>query len=49
MAYVQQIVVKSSVSPWQHKKLMTSDAFRAPLNTVFDILEQLNNYQYIEK
>ncbi|ELU06614.1 hypothetical protein CAPTEDRAFT_96666 [Capitella teleta] len=44
VAYVQQIVVKSVVSPWEHEKLIPSDAFRGPLLSVFDVLDHINNF-----
>ena len=49
VAYVQQLVFKGTVSPWQHGRLIISDAFRAPLHQVFDLIEQLNNFQFMEK
>ncbi|XP_012945124.1 sterol regulatory element-binding protein cleavage-activating protein [Aplysia californica] len=43
VAYIQQIVVKAAVSPWPEREMVVSDAFRAPLATVFSIEEELNN------
>ncbi|BFZ00983.1 hypothetical protein BsWGS_04023 [Bradybaena similaris] len=45
VAYVQQIVLKSAVSPWQPQHLKVSDAFRAPLLSVFNILQQLDTFK----
>ncbi|KAL8598351.1 hypothetical protein ACOMHN_047672 [Nucella lapillus] len=46
VGYIQQIVVKSVVSPWQPQQMIPTDAFRAPLATVFDILNQLEKFQH---
>ncbi|XP_076472128.1 sterol regulatory element-binding protein cleavage-activating protein-like [Babylonia areolata] len=46
LGYIQQIVVKSVVSPWQPQQMIPADAFRAPLATVFDILHQLEKFQH---
>ena len=48
IAYVQQIVVKSVVSPWEPNRLIPADAFRAPLSQVFDVVENINNFYYKE-
>jgi hypothetical protein len=45
VAYVQQIVVKAAIVPWQIEKLIPSDAYRATLSTVFDLIEHVDNYQ----
>ena len=45
VGYVQQVVVKSVVSPWQPQQMIPADAFRAPLAKVFDVLHQLENFQ----
>lgn len=42
--YVQQIIVKAIVSPWQPKILIETDAFRGPLSTAFDVMETINNF-----
>ena len=46
LAYVQQVVIRAAVSPWQHKSLIPTDSFRATLYQVFSILDQLNTFQY---
>lgn len=43
MAYVQQIFVKSSVSPW-HKDLLAVDVFRSPLSRAFQLVEEIRNH-----
>ncbi|XP_066207750.1 sterol regulatory element-binding protein cleavage-activating protein isoform X3 [Saccopteryx leptura] len=43
VAYVQQIFVKSSVSPW-HKNLLTVDVFRPPLSRAFQLVEEVRNH-----
>ena len=45
VGYVQQVVVKSVVSPWQPQQMIPADAFRASLAKVFDVLHQLENFQ----
>ncbi|XP_018321983.1 sterol regulatory element-binding protein cleavage-activating protein [Agrilus planipennis] len=42
--YVQQIVVRSSVVPWD-QTLHLGDAFRAPLYEAFKLLEVVRNYE----
>ncbi|XP_059471097.1 sterol regulatory element-binding protein cleavage-activating protein isoform X2 [Neocloeon triangulifer] len=44
LCYVQQVVVKSAVVPWSNELILT-DAFRAPLEGVFHIIEAIQNYQ----
>ena len=46
VAYVQQVVVRAVVSPWSPRKLIQTDAFRAPLAKAFDVLEQVNQFHY---
>ncbi|XP_071451860.1 sterol regulatory element-binding protein cleavage-activating protein, partial [Hetaerina americana] len=46
VGYVQQIVVKTAVTPWTDDLILT-DAFRAPLSEVFDLLEVIRNYQNV--
>ncbi len=46
--YVQQILLKSIVLPW-NKKLQLTDAFRGPLFEVFKLLEVINNHENDEK
>lgn len=43
VAYVQQILVKSSVSPW-HKDLLAVDVFRSPLSRAFQLVEEIRNH-----
>ena len=43
MAYIQQIFVKTSVSPW-HKDLLAVDVFRSPLSRAFQLVEEIRNH-----
>ncbi|XP_027439069.1 sterol regulatory element-binding protein cleavage-activating protein isoform X3 [Zalophus californianus] len=43
VAYIQQIFVKSSVSPW-HKNLLAVDVFRSPLSRAFQLVEEVRNH-----
>nr|XP_044992411.1 sterol regulatory element-binding protein cleavage-activating protein isoform X2 [Jaculus jaculus] len=43
VAYIQQIYVKSSVSPW-HKNLLAVDVFRSPLSRAFQLVEEIRNH-----
>ncbi|XP_039920301.1 sterol regulatory element-binding protein cleavage-activating protein isoform X2 [Hirundo rustica] len=43
VAYIQQILVKATVSPWQ-KNLLAVDAFRSPLARVFQLVEEIRNH-----
>ncbi|XP_053785380.1 sterol regulatory element-binding protein cleavage-activating protein isoform X1 [Desmodus rotundus] len=43
VAYVQQIFVKSSVSPW-HRNLLAVDVFRSPLSRAFQLVEEIRNH-----
>ncbi|XP_077514894.1 SREBP cleavage activating protein isoform X3 [Amblyomma americanum] len=47
VAYVQQIVVKAAVSPWQ-PDLLLMDAFRSPLAEAFRITEIVGNHQFVD-
>ncbi|KAH6940214.1 hypothetical protein HPB50_026336 [Hyalomma asiaticum] len=47
VAYVQQIVVKAAVSPWQ-PDLLLMDAFRSPLAESFRISEIVGNHQFTD-
>ena len=47
VGYIQQIVVKAAVSPWQTDDHEPIDAFTAPLNKVFDIIGELNKFRYV--
>ncbi|XP_026284817.1 sterol regulatory element-binding protein cleavage-activating protein isoform X1 [Frankliniella occidentalis] len=44
VCYIQQIVIKTAVSPWNDKLVLT-DAFRGPLSEVFALLETIRNYE----
>ncbi len=46
VAYIQQIVIKSVVSPWQRKRLLPTDAIRAPLASCFDIVTTINDFHF---
>ncbi|KAL5006353.1 hypothetical protein ScPMuIL_015159 [Solemya velum] len=46
VGYVQQIVIKSVVSPWTTKHLVPIDAFRGPLSKAFKVLDALNNFKH---
>ncbi|EEC13205.1 sterol response element binding protein cleavage-activating protein, putative, partial [Ixodes scapularis] len=48
VAYVQQVVVKAAVSPWQ-QSLMLMDAFRSPLAESFHLTELINNHQFVDR
>ncbi|KAG9345081.1 hypothetical protein JZ751_009622 [Albula glossodonta] len=43
VAYIQQVLVKAAVSPWDNK-LVPVDAFRSPLGRVFALLEEIRNH-----
>ncbi|GFN75373.1 sterol regulatory element-binding protein cleavage-activating protein [Plakobranchus ocellatus] len=45
VAYVQQVVVKTAVSPWRSHHMMPADAFRAPLASVFSVLNELDTFK----
>ena len=45
VAYIQQIIVRTSITPWQSNKLIPSDSYRSSLSTVFELLEHIDNYQ----
>ena len=47
VGYVQQIVVKSTVAPWDSQRLIQTDAFRAPLATAFSLLEHINSFKLV--
>ena len=44
LLYVQQIIMRTSVVPWEEDLLLT-DAFRAPLYEVFKLLEIIRNHE----
>ncbi|NXN03241.1 SCAP protein, partial [Sylvia borin] len=43
VAYIQQILVKATVSPWQ-KNFLAVDVFRSPLARVFQLVEEIRNH-----
>ncbi|XP_033837516.1 sterol regulatory element-binding protein cleavage-activating protein isoform X2 [Periophthalmus magnuspinnatus] len=43
VAYIQQVLVKAAVSPWD-SSLVPVDAFRSPLGRVFSLLEEIRNH-----
>ncbi|XP_025049442.1 sterol regulatory element-binding protein cleavage-activating protein isoform X2 [Alligator sinensis] len=43
VAYIQQIFVKATVSPW-HKHFLAVDVFRSPLSRVFQLVEEIRNH-----
>ncbi|XP_071590607.1 sterol regulatory element-binding protein cleavage-activating protein isoform X2 [Heliangelus exortis] len=43
VAYIQQILVKATVSPWQ-KNFLPVDVFRSPLSRVFQLVEEIRNH-----
>ncbi|NXU83456.1 SCAP protein, partial [Xiphorhynchus elegans] len=43
VAYIQQIFVKATVSPWQ-KNFLAVDVFRSPLSRVFQLVEEVRNH-----
>lgn len=42
--YVQQIVLRSTIIPW-NDKILLSDSFRGPLYEVFRLIEIINNHE----
>ncbi|KAL2084672.1 hypothetical protein ACEWY4_020190 [Coilia grayii] len=45
VAYIQQVLVKAAVSPWDNT-LVPVDVFRSPLGRVFNLLEEIRNHVY---
>ncbi|XP_062978298.1 sterol regulatory element-binding protein cleavage-activating protein [Elgaria multicarinata webbii] len=43
VAYIQQVLVKATVSPWP-KTFLAVDVFRSPLSRVFELVEELRNH-----
>lgn len=43
VAYIQQVLVKAAVSPWD-STLVPVDVFRSPLGRVFSLLEEIRNH-----
>lgn len=46
IGFVQQIVFKGTVSPWNPDQMIAMDAFRAPLAKVFEIMDELNSFKF---
>ncbi|XP_048754317.2 sterol regulatory element-binding protein cleavage-activating protein-like [Ostrea edulis] len=46
VGYIQQIIVKATVSPWKQEYMIPEDAFRSPLLRVFEILEELEKFKF---
>lgn len=45
VAYIQQIVVRAAIIPWDSSHLINSDLLRSSLFTTFELLEHIDNYQ----
>uniref|UniRef100_A0A671UXH9 Sterol regulatory element-binding protein cleavage-activating protein n=1 Tax=Sparus aurata TaxID=8175 RepID=A0A671UXH9_SPAAU len=45
VAYIQQVLVKAAVSPWD-SSLVPVDVFRSPLGRAFSLLEEIRNHVY---
>ncbi|KAK5921702.1 hypothetical protein CgunFtcFv8_019045 [Champsocephalus gunnari] len=43
VAYIQQVLVKAAVSPWD-SSLVPVDVFRSPLSRAFSLLEEIRNH-----
>ncbi|CAI9532812.1 unnamed protein product [Staurois parvus] len=43
VAYIQQVLVKGVVSPWD-KNFLAVDVFRSPLSRVFSLVEEIRNH-----
>ena len=48
MAYIQQVLVKAAISPWD-TTLVPVDVFRSPLGRVFTLLEEIRNHVYSDR
>lgn len=48
MAYVQQVLVKAAVSPWD-SSLVPVDVFRSPLGRAFSLLEEIRNHVHADR
>lgn len=46
VGFVQQFVIKSAVSPWHPQQMIPTDAFRAPLSRVFQVLHEVESFQH---
>lgn len=49
VGYIQQIIVKATVSPWKQEYMVPDDAFRSPLLKVFEILEELEKFKFKDR
>ncbi|XP_013887920.1 sterol regulatory element-binding protein cleavage-activating protein [Austrofundulus limnaeus] len=47
VAYIQQVLVKAAVSPWD-SNLVPVDVFRSPLGKVFSLLEEIRNHVHTD-
>ncbi|XP_062255584.1 sterol regulatory element-binding protein cleavage-activating protein isoform X1 [Platichthys flesus] len=47
VAYIQQVLVKAAVSPWD-SSLVPVDMFRSPLGRVFTLLEEIRNHVHTD-
>ncbi|XP_064598999.1 LOW QUALITY PROTEIN: sterol regulatory element-binding protein cleavage-activating protein-like [Liolophura sinensis] len=48
VAYIQQIIVKATVSPWESEDMQVTDALRGPLSKAFAILEAINTFKFTD-
>lgn len=48
VAYIQQVLVKAAVSPWD-SSLVPVDVFRSPLGRAFSLLEEIRNHVYSDR
>ncbi|KAG8443429.1 hypothetical protein GDO86_012007 [Hymenochirus boettgeri] len=48
VAYIQQVLVKAVVSPWD-KDFLAVDVFRSPLSRVFPLVEEIRNHVLRDK
>lgn len=49
IGFVQQIIFKGTVSPWKPDQMVATDAFRAPLSKVFEIIDELNSFKFTHR
>ncbi|KAK3541361.1 hypothetical protein QTP86_023089 [Hemibagrus guttatus] len=47
VAYIQQVLVKAAVSPWD-SSLVPVDVFRSPLGRVFSLVEEIRDHVYAD-
>lgn len=48
VAYIQQVLVKAAVSPWD-SSLVPVDVFRSPLGRAFSLLEEIRNHVHSDR